>query len=295
MRGVFWRQFLAWATRNIPHYLEPLLMVWWTLFFFVLWTPGRRAVLRNLTVISPPAGLLTMEYRAYRVFFNFASTFNDTMHFSLHGASFDWHLEGLENFERLQHEERAIVLTAHMGNYDLGSYLFAKRIAKRIVIVRAAEPDEASDRDSRTHRERVQNLLGTIQYVEPTTDLAIELVSALQNNSIVAIQGDRVIEGVASRPVHFFGKMRPFPAGPFALALVTAAPLYPLFVVRQRRRHYRVIAAPPITVQRTGRDRDRDIDAAMTLWAARLEELLRKEFEQWFTFFPYFQEQDAAA
>jgi KDO2-lipid IV(A) lauroyltransferase len=287
IRGLFWRQFLAWSQGNLPHYLEPLLMNAWSLFFFLAWKSGRRSVVANMRVINP--GPIWLVYlRAYRVFWNFASTFTDTINFSIYRTGFDWQVDGTQNLERMRAEDRAIVLTAHMGNYDLGSYFFADQLAKSIVIVRAAEADRESDEHSRAHRQRSQSMAGSIRYYEPTSDLAIALVSALQDNQFVAIQGDRAIDGVASREAKLFGRDVRLPAGPFALALATGAPIFPLFVVRDGRRQYRVVVGEPFAVEKTGRDRNRDIDQAMAHWSATLEKLLRSEPTQWFTFFRFF-------
>jgi lauroyl/myristoyl acyltransferase len=291
IRGIFWRQFLAFSQGNIPHYLEPLLMNAWSMFFFLTWAAGRRAVVANMKVIAP-GPLLLIYFRAYRVFWNFASTFTDTINFSLYRTGFDWQIDGTSTLERLQAEDRAIVITAHMGNYDLGSYFFAERMTKPVIIVRAAEADRASDEHSRAHRAR-SSQTGAIRYYEPSSDLAIALVSELQDKSVVAIQGDRAIEGVASREATLFGRTVRLPAGPFALALATGARIYPLVVVRDGRRQYRVVIGEPFAVEKSGRDRNRDIDTAMQSWSITLEQLLRREPTQWFTFFRFFD--DAAA
>ena len=36
VRGVFWRQYLDWALFNVPFYFLPLLIWFWTSFFFFL-------------------------------------------------------------------------------------------------------------------------------------------------------------------------------------------------------------------------------------------------------------------
>ena len=52
MRGVVWRQLLRFAILNVPPWIEPIVMAFWSAFF-LLWGPGRRGVMRNLKVIKP--------------------------------------------------------------------------------------------------------------------------------------------------------------------------------------------------------------------------------------------------
>jgi lauroyl/myristoyl acyltransferase len=289
MRGVFWRQFCGWAVNQIPHHLEPLLLFGWTLFFFVLWRPGRIAVLTNISVIAPSRFLAIRYARAFRVFYNFAATFTDTMHFNEHRMNVDWVLEGDEHFQKLQQASGAIILTAHLGNYDLGSYLFAQTMKRQLVIVRAAEEDPESDAFSKDHRQRIGESLGKLDFNDPTGDnIAIPLLQALQRGELVAIQGDRLLPGAGPVSASLFDREVQLPAGPFALAMAARAPIFPMFIARVARRSYRVIAGEPILCERTGRDRKRDIERAARSWAPILERIINRYWYQWFTFFGYF-------
>ena len=53
VRGVFWRQCLDWAAINLPFYVYPVQLVFFTLFFFFFAAPARRAIVANLAVVSP--------------------------------------------------------------------------------------------------------------------------------------------------------------------------------------------------------------------------------------------------
>ena len=94
---------------------------------FLLWGPGRRGVMRNLKAIMPgstadrelpPLLSCLLELRL-----------DDRRQRSLQGAA---RRSGLgvrrpDHFEALQAQQGgAIILTAHMGSYDLGAHLFAE-------------------------------------------------------------------------------------------------------------------------------------------------------------------------
>src|SRR5205085_6430429 len=93
VRGVFWRQFLHWAVRTVPPWIEPAAIAFWSLFF-LLWGPGRRGVMRNLTAIKPGSTALVNFFRCYRVFWNYAWSIDDTMRFKEEGTIPDWDFAG---------------------------------------------------------------------------------------------------------------------------------------------------------------------------------------------------------
>ena len=47
--------------------------------FFLLWGPGRRGVMRNLSAIMPGSSAIANFFRTYRVFWNYAWTITDNV------------------------------------------------------------------------------------------------------------------------------------------------------------------------------------------------------------------------
>ncbi len=286
--GVFWRHVLAWAVNNISYALEPLQMWVWTFFFFVFWGSGRRAVMYNLRRIIPGSTSFGNFFRAYRVFLEFAWTFTDSAQFLERQIGFDWEFEGYEHLRSLSDSSTGgIVLTAHMGNYDLGSYIFARRLNRVITTIRAPEIDPASHAYSAEQREKLGGRFRVLYNTDPTA-LAYQLVEAIGDGQVVAIQGDRALPGVPARDVEMFGVRTKLPIGPFALSMATKVPLQPMFIARIGRRRYRVIAAAPIECQRSaGTSKDETIARAMDEWIDSLERVISRHWYQWFTFVPF--------
>ena len=278
VHGVFWRQFLRWAVLNVPPWFEPAIIAFWSAFF-LLWAHGRRALMRNLSAILPGSTALGNFFRCYRVFWNFAWTLSDTGRLRETRVIPTWELEGREHLEALQSGGGAILLTAHMGSYDLGAHLFAEVSGRRIVMVRAPEVDP------QTRQFEEERLPGEIE-IQFNTDggaLALDLLHAVREGAIVAIQGDRMAGAISGLPATLFGKAVQVPAGPFALAMTARVPIYPIFVVRRGWRRYRLRAATPIEIVRS-RDRDADFAAAARVWTATLEQVIRDAWQQWFEF-----------
>lgn len=289
VNGVFWRQFLRWAVINVPMWLEPVILAWWT-GLFLLWGPGRRGVMHNLRAILPDSSRLANLFRTYRVFWNFAWTLADHMRFQELRVVPDWEFSGIENFRALEAQQGgAIILTAHMGNYDLGAHLFATICARRIVMVRAPETDARTREWVERHHERTATDGLKIDFNTGAGELALELLEALQAGDIIAIQGDRVTPGIVGLPATLFGHRTEVPAGPFALAMAAGVPIYPLFIVRQGHRRYRLVVGSPFEVVRA-RNRAESFERAVGRWTAELESVLRAAWFQWFTFHPYSKE-----
>lgn len=286
VRGIFWRKFLRFAVNTVPLSIEPIAIGSWSLFF-LLWGPGRRGVMRNLTAIKPGSWSITNFFRTYRVFWNYAWTITDTARFMELRTIPDWEFAGLEYFDQMmQHEGGAIILTAHMGSYDIGAHLFSETSHRRMVMVRAPEIDPETTQFVESQLERGPDKL-RVDFNTKASDLALELLHAVQSGELVAIQGDRVTPGISSYPAKLFGKQTEIPAGPFALAMAAGVPIFPMFVVRLGRRRYRLMTCPPITVERAGRRRDEALQRAIVSWTDRLEGVVRESWYQWFTFEPF--------
>jgi lauroyl/myristoyl acyltransferase len=269
---------------NVPAFLHPALNWLSSFVFFFVAAPARKAVVRHLRVVLPHSSTLANYLRVFRVFSNFGWMLTDTAVYRLEHVSFTCELEG-ENFLRqLATAGGAIVLTAHMGNYDLGAALFAEKFQRRIYMVRAPEPDAAAAQHLDLSFQESTAGAVKVGYSNGGAALAFDLLSSLRNGEIISIQGDRVVGEVARSTVRLFDEDVLLPTGPFVLALAAEAPIYPLFIVRAGYRRYRIIAHEPILCARNGKLRDEEIAEAMQHWANVLEQTVRSYWPQWYAF-----------
>jgi lauroyl/myristoyl acyltransferase len=282
--GVFWRQCLDWGVINVPFYLQPMMIIFWTVIFFFFSADARRAALRNLAMVWPKSSPLANYFRAFRTFYNFAWTMTDTAAYKLLKMPFSYELIGEEFLNELATAQRAIILTAHMGSYDLGAAAFAAKFRRAIRVVRAPERDELSTQ----HVDL--SLEAAAVKVEYSGDafVSFDLLNALRNGEIISIQGDRAVENVAATPVCMFGKGISFPSGPFNLSLAAEAPIYPLFIVRAGFRKYRIIVRAPIICTSETTSRKEAVACAVKSWSETLEPLIQTYWHQWYAFAPIF-------
>ena len=284
VKGVLWRRYLDFAVTNVPFYLQPILLGCWTILFYIVAAPARRAVLANLQIILPDSSLVANHFRAFRTLLNFAWTIAEAANYNMNRAEFTYEIEGREHLEQLGAARGAIVLTAHMGSYDLGAALFAQKFNREIRMVRAPEPDKQTEEHFNRSVQRAAEGAVKIDYNTAGAHLAFDLLTALRRGEIVSIQGDRAIAGVASAQGKMFHHDVLVPGGPFTLALVSEAPIYPLFIARAGFRRYRVIVEEPFFVARTEGSRDEAIAIAVQKWCGVLESVIAQHWAQWFAF-----------
>jgi len=224
---------------------------------------------------------------AWQVFWNFGVTLVDALRCETETGNVDWVVAGLAHLEELaQGRQGAIILTAHMGNYDLAAPLFASRFKRTLYAVRAPEREidnqRITEEKTRIKEQRYPNF--RTLYNREGNMLGIELARLLGEGNIVAVQGDRVLFEVSPMEVEVEPGLRMrLPKGPLFLARATGAPCYPLFITRDSWRRYRVTVHPPL--QLPPRQRGDDKEAAK-IWAAAVFETARKHWNQWFVFEP---------
>jgi len=286
VRGVFWRHYLDWAIVNLPFYFYPVPLLFFTIFFFFFAAPARRAVIANLAIILPGSSRAANYLRAFRTLYNFAWTISEAAIYKINKEEFSYEIVGREWLDQLGAARGAIVLTAHMGNYDLGAALFAEKFHREIRMVRAPEADPETAQHLSASLEKAGAV--KIDYNTAGALLSFDLLKALRDGEIVSIQGDRVEGKVAQTTARLFDSEVRLPNGPFVLSLVAGVPIYPLFIARSGYRSYQILVREPIQVLRSGGDREEDIEKAVAQWCAVLEEILAQFWDQWFAFTPIF-------
>ena len=284
-------RYLAWAVSACPFFLEPVLVIFYTALFWTVAAPPRRAVQDNIRAINPDLSKAAVWWGSFRVFLNFAWTCVDAERARDGAQGFHWEIEGAELFDEVADlDSGALLLTAHMGNYDVAAAAFADRFGRKVHAVRAPEPTVELQNFRQAELARTAGDSLTIAYNTTEGLLGIDLIRALGEGEVVAIQGDRVMFDVSPTTCSFGGDVRlRVPFGPFVLAMTSRVPILPLFVLRIGMRHYRIVCGEMFHCVRTGRDKQVDLDRALEHWGGVLEKIVRENWDQWFVFEPAFE------
>ncbi|MFZ0996193.1 MAG: hypothetical protein WAO09_09515 [Candidatus Dormiibacterota bacterium] len=179
-------------------------------------------------------------------------------------------------FRVLADGKGAIVVTPHLGNWDLG----AAAIATCGYPVHAiTDPFGPPDVDSiiRASRERLG--VGVIP-IGPAS--AREALRALRRNEVLLLACD-IDKGGSGVPVQFLGRQLVLPAGPATLSLRTGARLIPGYMRRRRDGSHESRLLEPLTEPVAGDSQDRVAELTQSI-ASAFEAMIRAEPSQWFAF-----------
>jgi len=247
--------------------------------------PVREAILENhAAVLGLPTWRREVEESALAMLGHHSRSWIDLLRFSSRPptdlAAIVPNRVGTEHLLAAREAGRgAILLTAHVGNFEIGGF-FLGAVGLKVAVVYLADPSPVVERDRKEARDR----LG-IRSLPVTSELsAVKILRSLEEGYFVAIQGDRDYGGTG-RTLPFLGRNVSFPVGPFRIAAAARVPLLPVFVLREENGTYRTVVEAPIRVEAATRgERDEAERAAMAEFVSILERTVRAHGEQWYTF-----------
>ncbi len=181
-------------------------------------------------------------------------------------------IRGGEHYRAIRDEPRGVILlTAHVGNWELGGALVAALGRTLNVVIRPiAFPTVERIYDNFRQRRGMRPI--------PLRHAAADILRALRRQDAVAFVGDRDFthDGVETQ---FFGRPTPMPRGPAWFAWKTKTPIYLGFVRREPGDSYTVRFLPPIRPEDATSEQD-----IRQRTAAAIEEAIWSDPTQWFVF-----------
>ena len=174
--------------------------------------------------------------------------------------------------ERIARGKGLIVVTGHLGNWELGGAYFAARGLPIDAVARhMANP--LFDRYLTTTREQIG------MTVVHDAEAVRRVPRSLRSGRAVAFLFDQGALGLASTWVPFFGRYAKTPRGPAVFALRLGSPIVFGAALRQPSGKYQ-LTFEPIDVRETG-DREADIDKIVADYSDTLERWIRRAPEQY--------------
>lgn len=169
----------------------------------------------------------------------------------------------------------AIIATAHMGSFEIGTAALMER-EKRIHVLYRRDALDLFEQIRSTLRRKI----GVTEVpIDDGWTVWMRLRDALADDDVVLIQADRVMPGQKGQAVGFFDGHILMPTGPVRLAMVSGSPIVPVFSIRVPGGKIRLFIEDPIFVG----DMPGGVpaDQAMEKLAAVLEKYVRKFPDQW--------------
>lgn len=189
---------------------------------------------------------------------------------------FTYTFEGEENLRKAKQEGKGLMLiSAHLGNWDIAGHLLKRLDSKINVVMFEAEHEKIKAYMDELMKER------TVTVIPIKNDLShIFLINkALRNNEIICFHGDRFVQGSPAIKKKFFGREAFFPEGPFVIAAKLKIPFTFVYAFKETKRHYHLYATPINTLDNAHK--------ILEDYIYSLEEKVMKYPEQWFNYYDF--------
>jgi lauroyl/myristoyl acyltransferase len=245
-----------------------------------------RAVMPN----APPVALARLALSTYRCYTRDAVDFIRAVSTSRDEARAMFVVE--EGQRQKLEEARAggrglILVTAHYGNWEMGSVLIRRALDLPLTIVAMAEAEPDVERLRLSMRD---DLGAETLQVRQSMDTALQIRRRLAENRIMAMLVDRHV-GRDRVPVTLFGRRAHFLRTPVLLSYLTGAPLVPCFIERVAPGRFAAILCDAIEVDHI-QPRDEAIRSATQQIASAVEARIRAHPEFWYQFYRYWDAQE---
>jgi KDO2-lipid IV(A) lauroyltransferase len=183
-------------------------------------------------------------------------------------------VEGWDTVERLRARGRGLIMvTGHLGNWELGgAYIAARGVPLDVVVRRMGNPLFDG------YLTRTRSRLGMA--VVRDRDAVRRAPRTLRGGGAVAFLTDQAGLNLASTFVPFFGRPAKTPRGPAVFALRLEAPVVFGTALRLANGRYRLVFEE-VPVLSTG-DREKDVDQLVVSYTRILERWVREAPEQYF-------------
>ena len=245
-------------------------------------------------VVNPATGV---TYRYFRRHWRFSPlksakmTYKNFMLFSqvvidrfamYAGKKFDMKEEGGECFQRLASSEAGfIMLSAHIGNYELAGYTLQTERKRFNALVFGGEKESVMKNRNRMFE-------GTnIRMISIGDDMShlFEINAALADGEIVSMPADRMLGSRKSIVLPFLGEEARFPVGPFSIATMRGLECIAVNVMKTSAEGYTIYVAP-LHYDKSADRGEQTLQLARG-YVGELERILAMYPEQWYNYYEF--------
>lgn len=281
-------RLLAWFSRAAGLWPIRVVAFFVAAFYFLFFSRRRRHSVRLYRAVFPERSKGFALALTWRQFQDFASVYSERLDVARRGdvvfeQDGDQHLVDAKAAGR-----GVILLMSHFGRWEIGARLLAEKHQELTLVMGGQAGGEARagvDRDLRSAGVDVV----TVPEGQGRSSDILQAVSVLRQGGIVSLAADRAFGDARLLRLPFLGGTVGVAAAPFALALVSGAPLLTVFAMRTGPRRYRFVSDPPRFLAAEGRQQRQTVmEKAAAAYLERLHTMVSRYPEQWQTFEGFF-------
>jgi KDO2-lipid IV(A) lauroyltransferase len=269
-------QFIA---LHLPLKIAYKIAIFFSDLHYIFAVGDRRIAKDNLKVIFPQKLDREIKRMRIKMFRNFAKYLVDFFRFSKLDIDYIKRNIKVENIhyidEVLSKGKGAIIVTAHLGNWELGGVVIALLGYPFWVVALPHKYRKVNDFFNSQRESKGIKVIPLGKAVRQSLDI-------LKENRVLALVGDRNFseKGIV---LDFFGRPAIFPPGPAALSLKTGAKIILGFMLKNEDDTFTLKFEKPLEFISTG-DKDNDLIGLTTQYRDIFEDYIRKYPDQWYMF-----------
>ncbi len=192
---------------------------------------------------------------------------------------YSFEFDGIDHInEVLKMGKGGILLTAHIGNFNLSRHFFDNEHNPAVVNL------VMTDFEHKQIKKYLESVTGktTLKTIVLKDDLShiFQMSEALKRNELLVFAADRHMKGSKTYSCEFLGKEVKFPQGPFKLAVRNGIPVLFVNIMRERNFHYHFFARPATGTEKTGKE-------LLISYLQNLKFMVEKYPHQWYNYFDY--------
>ena len=185
-----------------------------------------------------------------------------------------------------QMKDGGLLVSAHVGNWEIAGQLLNRLDKKVNILMLDAEHQHIKKYLSGVLSNRNVNFI----VIKEDYSHFKEIEAAYLNKEIIAMHGDRFIEGNMTMTMEFLGRQARFPTGPFTMAWKFGMPVSIVFALKESSSHYHFYASPAFTFSPSRSMRQTEIERIIGKYVIKVEEMVKKYPEQWFNYYDFWEE-----
>jgi len=192
---------------------------------------------------------------------------------------FTFEFDGVTHInDLLKKKQGGILLTAHIGNFNLAKHFFEQQHTDAVVNL------VVTDFENEQIKQFMHTVTGTseVNIIVMRDDLShiFAMKKALEQNELLIFAADRFTQKAGTMTAGFLGKTTRFPEGPFKLAARNKIPVLFVHLMKEKGLHYHFYARPFKAPVYTSKE-------ILKSYLDDLERMVKKYPHQWYNYYDY--------